>query len=498
MPKKNTLSGWQQHAYAFPAMGTSFLIGSLGVMQGIYAKYYGLSLSTLASLILIANLFDAATDPLIGYYSDRYYRRAGSRKPFIVIGGLLLIISSYFLYAPVDLETLSAIDSTTPSGHAEVNPMYFLGWYLAFYFSWTMFEIPHLAWGGELAVTSYEKTRIYSVRAATAWCGILLFYLVPLLPMFETQSFTAHTLYWAVLGTGFVMLPLLYLSVMFTPDIVSPNVVVHYDRSGNLINLKLLCSEVVRNKPLMLFLMAVAFFNISVSGMWLTLLFIFVDIYLGLGEKFAQVSLTGLCVGLPMMLVWYRLANRLGKKSTLVFGLIFSIVGIAGTGLLEPGTVSLIPLTVILIFCFGAGGPAFNCIAPSMLSDIVDYGHWKFGQSRGATYFSLYSLVSKVAAAVGSAAGLAIVAVYFFDPTATSQSAESLFGLRLAIAWIPASILSLAVIFMLGHPITSHRHHIIRRRIDAKAARMQKKLARRRGSETQQKAMLRVSLAGLK
>ena len=87
--------------YSAPYLTMAWLGAPIPILQGIYAKYYGFSLTTLATIILLARFFDAITDPLIGYYSDRYARRTGTRKPFILAGGLLLILSAYFLYVPI-------------------------------------------------------------------------------------------------------------------------------------------------------------------------------------------------------------------------------------------------------------------------------------------------------------------------------------------------------------------------------------------------------------
>lgn len=453
----------QQQTYALPTMATSFIIGSLAIMQGMYAKHFGLSLTTLATVVFIANLFDVITDPLIGYYSDRYHARSGTRKPFVMLGGLLFIISSYFLYAPVDIGALETINERQ-SAPLKISPVYFLTWYLAFYFSWTLFEIPHLAWGGELATTSQAKTKIYGMRAFAAWVGILLFYLVPFLPIFESKEFTPQTLYWAVLGIGFFMLPLLYICMKVTPNSIGTQHAIP-DTQKKSVDLIPLFKEMATNKPLRLFLTSMVLFNISVSGMWLTLFFIFADTYLQLGERFAEVSLIGLCVGIPMMGVWCWLANYWEKSFALSLGLLLSTVGIFGTGLLTPGETSYLPITLVSILCFGMGGPAFNCLAPAILADIVDYGTLKYSQSRSATYFSLYSLVSKIATAMGSALGLSIAGFYGFDPTAMTQSSMSIFGMQFAIAWLPAAIMLMAILFVSQHPITNYRHNIICRRL---------------------------------
>lgn len=463
---KKTATLWQQQAYVLPTISTSFIVGSLTIVQGMYAKYFGLSLETIAAIIFISRLFDAVTDPIIGFYSDRNYRRTSSRKLFVVVGGLLFIVSSYFLYTPVELETLHAIENGDVETTDYISAEYFLGWYLVFYFSWTLFEIPHLAWGRELSSTSQGSMKIYSLRAASMWLGILLFYSVPLFPFFETQAFTPKTLYWAVLGASFLMLPFLYLCIKNTPDNVCSNVELDHSNPKEPLNLTAIGQEVLVNKPLLIILTVIMLFNFSVSGMWLTLLFIFSDTYLLLGERFAQLSLIGLSAGIPMMVVWCWLARYWSKKMALVLGLLLSLIGTLGTGLLNPGETSFFPLALVLIVCFGMGSPAVNCLAPSILADIIDYGSWKFGRSNGATYFSLYTLLGKAAAGIGGAVGFVIAGFYGFDPSSLTQSEESIFGLRMAIAWLPAGMVLLAVFFLLRYPFSAQHHSIIRRRLE--------------------------------
>ena len=138
---KKSLTRFRLFAYALPVIPVNFLAGPLTILQGIYAKYFGLSLASIASVLLIARLFDAISDPMIGFLSDRFYARSGSRKQFVVCGGVLLILACYFLYVPP----------------VDVSSVYFLGWFLAFYFAFTMFEIPHLAWASDLVSDSQGK-----------------------------------------------------------------------------------------------------------------------------------------------------------------------------------------------------------------------------------------------------------------------------------------------------------------------------------------------------
>ena len=127
-------------AFAIPSIGLAIMLGPIAVLSGIYAKNFGLTLTTIASVMLIARVFDAVTDPIIGYCSDRWRLRTGSRKPFMLIGAILLVPCSYFLFVP----------------GGTVSAAYFTFWYLAFYLSLTIFAIPQLAWINEFTTDTKE------------------------------------------------------------------------------------------------------------------------------------------------------------------------------------------------------------------------------------------------------------------------------------------------------------------------------------------------------
>ena len=69
-------------AYGAPSFAQAFIHGpAISVLQGIYAKFFGLSLQEIAFVILLSRIFDAVNDPIVGFLSDRYRARHGTRKP---------------------------------------------------------------------------------------------------------------------------------------------------------------------------------------------------------------------------------------------------------------------------------------------------------------------------------------------------------------------------------------------------------------------------------
>ena len=438
-----------------------FMLSPMGILQGIYAKYYGVALTTIATVLLIARLFDAVTDPLIGYWSDRVQAKSGTRKPFIVAGGLLFIISSYCLYVPV---SPNAVDTSTV-----VSTPYFLTWFLLFYLAWSLLEIPHLAWAAELAPSSQAKNKIYSLRLLSNHLGKLCFYLVPFLPFFASREFTPYTLQWSAVAAGLLMLFALYLCVTRTPN--GPRV--YRRRPIKDKSLWALRLEVMANKPLLLFFIAFSLFGCG-SGMWYTLIFIVVDSYLKLGHHYALVALIGLVASIVILGVWYWLANQLGKKFVLGASAFLYASGAMITGFLEPGQTDIVTLFLVMLLIYMSAIPA---IASSLLAEIIDYNTWKFGTDRSATYFALFTFAAKTAAAIGGSLGLGIAGWYGFDATAAEQTESAVFGLHLAACWLPAVLMLLSIVAFGLIPINTHRHQIIRRRLDARTLRENRQAA---------------------
>lgn len=110
-------------------------------------------------------------------------------------------------------------------------------------------------------------------------------------------------------------------------------------------------------------------------------------------------------------------------------------------------------------------------MVPSLLSDIVDYSTWKFGRERAAAHFSVFTFLNKAAGALGGAVGLALTARYAFDATATTHTEETIIGLRLSVAWLPAALTLLSIVFISNIPMNERRHAILKRRIDSRAIR---------------------------
>jgi len=446
----------QNILYAAPMVASSSLFTPIYIVQGIYAKHYGLALTTIASVILFVRLFDAITDPIIGYLSDKSRIKRKTRKPAIILGAIVLVISGYFLYSPPH----------------DVGVLYFTFWFMVFYLGFTLFQIPHLAWGGEISHGTHEKTQTYTLRTIAGYMGVGMFYSIPLLPIWETSEINPDTLEFSAIVSGLLMLPLLYLCLRRVPDgscYIEEKSSVDNPGQNTIVEIRSTIKNVIHNKPMFIFFGAFLFAGGGL-GMWIGLYFIYVDAYLGMGDVYAEITLMAVVAGIPGAFIVLKIAKGLGKKPAWLMTMLLAVAAFLYSGFLSPSNTGYWSLMILLI----AITLSFICVESlpqSMLSDIVDYSTWKFRTNRGSTYFALYMFIYKAALAVGGALGLAIAGWYGFDPTSTAQTESGITGLKLAMTWVPILLVVISMIFIVLSPITARRHGIIRRRLEAIEAR---------------------------
>ncbi len=435
---------------AFAAPGfVSALVHSpaASIVPTLYSTEFGLSLTLVGTALLISRSADVVIDPLIGYLSDLTEGRLGARKPWVIAGGLLTMLSTWFLFNP-----------PTHPGF-----LYFLIWYTTIYVAWSLIEIPHAAWGYELTRDYEERSRVLTFRGLAQGGGQLAFVLLPLLPIFATTAVTPHTLHftaWLVL----IASPLALIAAVFwAPVGVAVEREAHY-------KLKDLASIVLVNKPLWTFIAGFLLKGFS-DGMFGALSFLYFSNYLGLSKQFVFVfsvlAITGL-ISLPLAPL---VINRLGKRQAWAGGMLLGLLILPLILLLPKGGAGFAPL-LVLVIPLGFTQALTAIAASSLLGDVIDYDTWRTGQKRTAAYSGLMSFVGKLNAIPGGAVALLIVGLMGYAPKlAGNNSPRAILGLKIAYVIAPGVLYGLAILFAWFFPIDRRRQGIISRRLEAREAR---------------------------
>ena len=432
-------------AYAAPTFCLMFLVGpAQSLIQGVYTQYFGLKLADLASIVLIARIFDAVTDPAIGLISDRTKSKLpGGRKFWVVLGSVVSLCAVFFLFIP----------------QAAVTPGYFFIWFVVCYLGWTLVEIPHLSWGSELSRDYKQKARVFSNRAFFYYLGYIAFLALPFLPIFDEPGYTPQTLvvaFWVVaisfpITVGFAV----WHAPQGQPD--------EQPASSNVFHAfkALTWNPALRN-------FAAIFIMIGLGiGMQTGVAFLYITSFLGLFSEAPIIFVLSFPLAIIALPLWLWISRTVGKHYGLFGGVALTAVTFIGLAMLRPG-----PEIFWTFFILNAAIHFFQSswisIAPSMLGDIIDYDKLKTGEDNSATYYAFYTFIRKVFEGIGGGLGLLIAANYGFEPSELVINEQVIFGMQLVMGFLPATLFVVAAYFSFRFPITAARHAEILEQIKIK------------------------------
>ena len=138
--------------YASPLVGV-FLANSL---VGIYLLKFATDVLYLApalvgAIFLLGRVWDAVSDPLVGFLTDRTRSRLGRRRPWFLASAL-----------PVGL-TIVAVWAPPPDLEGPALVAWFTLAVLLFYTAFTAFRVPHQAMAAELSRGYHDRTRVFAI-----------------------------------------------------------------------------------------------------------------------------------------------------------------------------------------------------------------------------------------------------------------------------------------------------------------------------------------------
>jgi GPH family glycoside/pentoside/hexuronide:cation symporter len=462
--------------YSSLYMPVSMVLLPVGVYVLPYYAELGISLYAMSVIIFGARLSDAFTDPLIGVLSDKTNSRWGRRKPWILAGAPLLMLSLYMLFTPPENPSL----------------WYFGTWIILLYFAFTVIDIPYFAWGAELSPVYDERTHITGRREQFHFAGTVSFNLLPLtaalLIYFSStegggivsmaENFTAEfqeimkaraghidvILYWLANFVVILIPVTVILALWFVPEPKQKTIVRR--KATFLASLRV----VRRNGP---YIRLIVCYTVSTFGAAMTaaLSYFFVKHVIQAGELYPIYLLVYYLSSIAGLPLWMRLASRIGKHKAFIVSIMWFAFWASWIPFIPQGQFGLF----LIIMCFkGSSVGAILALPASMAADAVDIDSARTGEQRAGLYFSVWGMLKKGAGAAGGAIGMAAAAFSGFDPTAevslagtaAGNSENALLWVTLLYSIIPAAIKFIALPFIWKYPLTAARQRKIREQID--------------------------------
>lgn len=187
----------------FYGMGALMDGGGVALMSCVMLNYmtdhlkiYAASAST---VMMISKIWDAITDPVMGHITDNTRSKYGRRKPYMFVGGFLLIIALLLLFAPIREWGI-----TSQAG--------MVAYVLIFYMVWntcsTITQVPYTSMASDISPSFEERNRANTVKLVFSAVAAGLAYVVPLLLLGQlNEGKMTSYVFWiimvAVFGTLF-------------------------------------------------------------------------------------------------------------------------------------------------------------------------------------------------------------------------------------------------------------------------------------------------------
>jgi len=437
----------QMVLYALPTLPLALVILPIGiVLPAFYEANTTATLAAIGAIAFASRAFDAFTDPLIGFISDRTRTPLGRRKPWMLLGSLVAAVSLFQLFTP----------------NHSVGIVYYAAWSFAVYVGFTLIDIPMRAWGIELCVDYNERSRISTYVTTFTVLGSVTFWLAMIVqvPFTGTTELTPTVFRGIAWAFVFLLPGLILLAVLRVPTGES--------LSEENPALKDMIASFRSNRPMWRFVAAYALWATG-NGIFTVTFYIFITQYMQLGAQFAFLMLVYFGVQVASMPLWLKIMYRFGKHRSWSgsFALQASLPWLVL--LIEPGPSAFWPAMMLTsAMALVAGG--ILVVPMALLGDIVDYDILKTKVNRAGNYFAINTLMQKFGMGAGMGIGLPVIAAFGYHSGAEITGWVK-FGLILAYLVLPSCFGLAAAAVIWGFPIDARRHRIIRRRIEQRAER---------------------------
>jgi len=372
-------------AYGAPGVGAGYMY----LLIGLYIMKFSTDVLLIAPAVMgtifgISRVWDAVSDPLVGYMSDRTRHSLGRRRLWLLLS--IVPISGTFIM----------VFSPPASLHGTELIAWMAVGVIGFYSAATIFIVPHMSLGAELTPNYHERSRLYGLRHAAFTIGSILA-LVSMQLLINAERVSEA----AVRQTAF---ELSALAALVTAGLILYAVAKLRERPDyqGRVNASPFGAfkDVWRNHHARLVL-AVSFIE-NIGSAVIGILTLYVAQYVvGRPELAALIILSYMIPSTLSVPLWIPLSRRFGKIRLWMFSMMLTGVSFGGMfslPWLEPDIrlVVIFGLAVFAGLAAGCGGT----IAPSVQSDIIDYDEYMTGERKEGSYFAAFNFVHKSATGV--------------------------------------------------------------------------------------------------
>ena len=479
----------------------NLLPGVLGVyLQVFILTAFGMDPVWAGLLGGLPRVFDALTDPLMGFISDNTTSKWGRRRPYIfsgaIVSGILFIL----------MWQLDENASQT------FNFWYVMILQILFLVGNTIFATPLVGLGYEMTSDYNERTRLMSFANSMgqiAWIIVpWLYVIIPDTNTFDNPAQGVRTMavIVGVVCTVFGILPAIFCKGIDSSLMENRKAISLKTLAANFVELWASIKQVSKNKPFMrlcgaTFLVFNGFQLVAAFSVFIIVFYMNQGSWEQAGTWPAWFnSLNAITTAFLVIPIISKMATKWGKRTAFLISTLLSIIGYSlkwwgfdielnnnfnqtsfAQGLnnivatifdfLNPFLESVgmtwfsidvsngIPWLIFVpipLFAFGMGG--LFTLMMSMTADVCDLDELNNGMPRKeGTFGAIYWWMVKLGQALAIILSGVILKVVGFDQNTTVQSIETMTRLRIADIIVPATTAALAMLVMWNYSLSGKR-----------------------------------------
>lgn len=453
--------------------------GGVALMSCILVKYMttmGIPMKIATTIFMIAKLWDAVTDPVMGFISDNTRGRWGRRKPYMFAGGISIIVSIFLLFMPVK--------------DWGVSTNGFIAYMLIMYLLWntcsTLSQVPYCSMSSDISPSFRERNNANTVKLIFTAAASGLAYVLPLLfieslisadgwlfmPHINTTEFwlSISIIFGTLFGGGLI------ICSIFVKERIKPTTAVEKFNAKQFVKSY---TKPYKNRSyrwhIVMYVSAFACMDM------ISALAVFYATDVWHGEKLFGMDISSMFIIAPLMVaavVMFPLARKMMDKKSKQFafrmGLPFYIFGGIMFAIMEPSWTPPILIPIIaLIMGLGFGGA--QMMPWIIFPDTVDVGEMATGDRSTGTYSGMMTLARKVggALAVGLVGWILGWCGYKENDTGDTtvyiqQSDTALLAIRLVMGITVAILIAIALYASFKYKVDNKKLARIRYFIDAR------------------------------
>ena len=452
--------------------------GAVAMMSCVMLKYMttmGVAMALASTIMMIAKIWDAITDPIMGFISDNTRSKWGRRKPYIFFGGISTFIAIFLVFLPI-----------RSWGASEVG---FVPYILIMYLLWntcsTLSQVPYTSMASDISPSFKERNNANTVKLVFVALASGIAYVLPLLFVESLVSKDGYLFMPNLTPTEFWLAMSITFGTLFGGGLIICGIFVKERIKDNSpkekFNFKRFIenyAEPYRNKSYRWHIAMYASAFMCMDMISALAVYYATDVWHG--YKLAGMNMSSLFIIAPLMVaavIAFPLVRIMMDKKNKAFafrmGLPFYIVGGILLAVMDPSWTPPV-MVPIVAFIMGLGFGGAQMMPWIIFPDTVDVEELATGKHPTGTYSGMMTLARKIAGAFGVGLVGWIIGWAGYQENTTNdatayivQSDSALLAIKLTLGICIAVFMAFSLYASFRYKVTTKKLIRIRYFIDA-------------------------------